>query len=212
MREARANTQATIPDPYSIPLADLTVVDPALFQQDAHWDYFARLRAEDPVHLNEDEEFGRVWSVTRFEDIMYVDKHHELFSSEAGITLGLPNSRSKERENFQTSNFIAMDPPKHDVQRATVAPVVAPSNLANLESTIRARAGAILDSLPIDAELDWVDAKGKRSTDELCELHRSGADGLRAQACTGPKGGGRIKGNARDDDICAVDILGVFAP
>ena len=57
MSEARANT-VNIPDPYSIPLADLTVVDPALFQQDAHWNYFARLRAEDPVHLNEDEEFG----------------------------------------------------------------------------------------------------------------------------------------------------------
>ena len=167
MSEARANTPVNIPDPYSIPLADLTVVDPALFQQDAHWNYFARLRAEDPVHLNEDEEFGRVWSVTRFEDIMYVDKHHELFSSEAGITLGLPNSRSKERENFQTSNFIAMDPPKHDVQRATVAPVVAPSNLANLESTIRDRAGAILDSLPIDEEFDWVDAVSIELTTQM---------------------------------------------
>ena len=60
-----------------------------------------------------------------------------------------------------------MDPPKHDVQRATVAPVVAPSNLANLESTIRDRAGAILDSLPIDEEFDWVDAVSIELTTQM---------------------------------------------
>jgi len=53
------------------------------------------------------------------------------------------------------------------VQRATVAPVVAPSNLANLESTIRDRAGAILDSLPIDEEFDWVDAVSIELTTQM---------------------------------------------
>jgi len=53
--------------------------------------------------------------------------------------------------------FIAMDPPKHDVQRATVSPVVAPPNLAKLESTIRSRAANILDSLPRNETINWVD-------------------------------------------------------
>ena len=44
--------------------------------------------------------------------------------------------------------FIAMDPPKHDVQRKTVSPIVAPANLAHLEPIIRERAGKILDELP----------------------------------------------------------------
>ena len=166
MREAIAGVPS-LPDPYSLPLAELNVTNAHLFQQDLHWDYFARLRAEDPVHLNEDEEYGRVWSVTRFNDIMYVDKNHQLFSSEAGITLGLPNSRAKEREGFITSNFIAMDPPKHDVQRATVAPVVAPSNLATLESTIRERAASILDGLPVGEEFDWVDAVSIELTTQM---------------------------------------------
>lgn len=138
-----------------------------MFQQNVHWAYFARLRDEDPVHLNENSEYGRVWSVTRFEDIMYVDKHHELFSSEAGITLGLPNSKAHQRDAFVTSNFIAMDPPKHDVQRATVSPAVAPSNLATLESTIRERAGAILDALPIGEEFDWVEAVSVELTTQM---------------------------------------------
>ena len=53
--------------------------------------------------------------------------------------------------------FIAMDPPKHDLQRKTVSGVVAPPNLAKLESTIRERAGRILDSLPRDETFNWVD-------------------------------------------------------
>ena len=53
--------------------------------------------------------------------------------------------------------FIAMDPPKHDVQRKTVSPAVAPANLAILGPLIRERAAKILDGLPIGQEFDWVD-------------------------------------------------------
>ncbi len=157
MSEALAVEQIDIPDPYSIPLDELTVVNADLFQADAHWKYFERLRKEDPVHLNEDDEYGRHWSVTKFNDIMAVDKNNEVFSSDGGITLGLPASRLHERSEFKTSSFIGMDPPKHDEQRATVSPVVAPTNLALMENTIRERVCNILDSLPQDEEFDWVD-------------------------------------------------------
>jgi cytochrome P450 len=50
-----------------------------------------------------------------------------------------------------------MDPPKHDVQRKTVQPIVAPHHLSYLEPIIRERAGAILDDLPVGEEFDWVD-------------------------------------------------------
>lgn len=146
-----------IPDPWTLPLEQLNPVDPKLFQHDAQWAYFERLRQEDPVHLNEDEEFGRYWSVTTFNDIMTVDKDHDTFSSEDGITMGPPASQVREGVVMQTPMFIAMDPPKHDVQRATVSPVVAPSNLAKLEDTIRSRAAAILDAVPKNETFDWVD-------------------------------------------------------
>lgn len=155
MSEAVAQDVNEIPDPYTLPLEAVNPLQARLFQNDAHWAYFERLRAEDPVHLSEDEDFGRYWHITRFEDIMYVDTHHDLFSSEGGITIGPP--KSQQGDNFQTRMFIAMDPPKHDVQRATVSPVVAPSNLARLESTIRERAGRILDSLPVGETFNWVD-------------------------------------------------------
>jgi cytochrome P450 len=50
-----------------------------------------------------------------------------------------------------------MDPPKHDDQRKTVSPIVAPANLAKLESTIRERVGDILDNLPENEPFNWVD-------------------------------------------------------
>ena len=65
--------------------------------------------------------------------------------------------RSVDPTQLNFSNFIAMDPPKHDLQRATVSGVVSPPNLAKLESTIRSRAGKILDDLPVGTSFNWVD-------------------------------------------------------
>lgn len=65
-----------------IPLDRLDPSHPALFAHDTLWDHFARLRAEDPVHYHEHSLVGPYWSVTRYDDIMTVDKHHELFSSQ----------------------------------------------------------------------------------------------------------------------------------
>ncbi len=144
-------------DPWAIPIEEINVIDGKLFENDVHWEFFKRLREEDPVHLNEMPDTGRYWSLTKFEDIMYVDKNHELFSSAHGIALGPRVDAELNPENLNLSMFIAMDPPKHDLQRATVSSVVAPSNLAKLESTIRERAGNILDSLPRNETFNWVD-------------------------------------------------------
>ena len=151
------NPPPIIGDPYSVPIEDINPIDGRLFQQDIHWDHFKRLREEDPVHFNEMPHTGRYWSLTKFEDILFVDKNHELFSSAHGITLGLKVDGEKDPEAFQFNNFISMDPPKHDVQRATVAGVVAPRNLAQLESTIRGRTQKVLDELPVGETFNWVD-------------------------------------------------------
>ncbi|MGD8831399.1 MAG: cytochrome P450 [Pseudomonadales bacterium] len=147
---------ADFPDPYEVPLEEINPAQGALFQRQLHWRYFERLRNEDPVHYCRESEFGPYWSVTRFDDIFAVDNDHETYSSEGGITLGPPVTMKPEQQ-MRTPMFIAMDPPKHDVQRATVAPVVAPRNLASLESTIRERVCRILDGLPRGETFNWVD-------------------------------------------------------
>ena len=138
---------------YSQPIEQLDVANPRLFHHDVIAPYFERLRREDPVHLAESKVYGPYWSITRYQDIMAIDTNHRQFSSDAnlgGITIA-------SNGNEKLPMFIAMDPPQHDVQRKTVAPIVAPTNLKVLEPLIRERAGAILDTLPIGVEFDWVD-------------------------------------------------------
>jgi cytochrome P450 len=150
MSEAKQDA-APIADPYTLPLDAIDVSDSRLFEADAWGPYFKRLREEDPVHLTENEMFGRFWSVTKFNDIMHVDTHHHIFSSEPNIVIG------DEDEDFKLPMFIAMDQPKHDEQRKVAQPVVAPMNLSKLEGTIRGRVQTILDSLPVGEPFNWVD-------------------------------------------------------
>ena len=144
-------------DVQSIPLDKLDVSDPILFQEDRWQPFFARLREEAPVHYCADTEIGAYWSVSSHAMIKQVDTNHQIFSSAEGIAIADPPIDEEELEqNVPIENFIAMDPPGHDVQRATVAPSVAPSNLANFEPLIRERVEDILDNLPVGETFNWV--------------------------------------------------------
>ncbi|MEQ8860859.1 MAG: cytochrome P450 [Pseudomonadales bacterium] len=136
----------------SLPLADIDVSDPVLYEQDAWRPYFERLRAEDPVHFLADSPFGAFWSITRFDDCRAIDADHEAFSAQPVITIGDPAPADRPPPDM----FIQMDPPRHGPRRHTVQPAVAPRNLANLEPLIRRRAAEILDSLPVGETFDWV--------------------------------------------------------
>ncbi|WP_293535998.1 cytochrome P450 [Phenylobacterium sp.] len=136
----------------AVDLSTFSPAQPDLFRNDVMWPYFERLRKESPVHFTPDSDYGPYWSVTKYNDIMAVDTNHQVFSSEGGITIF-----EQVGGEGPLPMFIAMDPPKHDIQRKTVTPAVSPTNLALLEPLIRERAGKILDSLPIGETFDWVD-------------------------------------------------------
>ncbi|MEW6575018.1 cytochrome P450 [Sphingorhabdus sp.] len=140
----------------TIPLDEINVANPYLFQNDTVGEYFARLRREDPVHFCRESRFGPYWSVTKFNDIIAVDTNHKVFSSEAKLGGIAVQDMHGVEGALELEMFIAMDQPKHDQQRKAVSPVVAPSNLLLLEPIIRERAGAILDELPVGEEIDWV--------------------------------------------------------
>ncbi|HEX3574668.1 MAG TPA: cytochrome P450 [Rhodopila sp.] len=138
-------------DPWTMPIDRIDVADARIFQDDVWPDWFARLRRDDPVHYSAASQFGPYWSVTKYRDIMAVETNPRVFSSASGITL-------LDRETqYRLAMFIAMDPPKHDVQRLVVAPIVAPDNLATMAGTIRTRAARILDGLPRNETFDWVE-------------------------------------------------------
>ncbi len=138
------------------PLDEVDISDPIYWETNAHGPFFRRLRDEAPVHftaVNADRHRG-YWSVTRWADIMAVDTNHQVYSSDAhlgGITLFDMDA------DFIMPMFIAMDQPKHDVQRKAVNPIVSGSNLAAFESLIRSRTQEVLDGLPRGEAFDWVD-------------------------------------------------------
>jgi cytochrome P450 len=138
-------------------LEDINPANPHLFSQNRWQDHFARLRAEDPVHLNEIDSAGRYWSLTKYDDVRAVDGNWEDFSSARGISLGAKPREGVETIQDMVRTFIAMDPPEHTQQRKTVRSVAAPSNLRNIEPLIRERTIAVLDSLPEGETFDWVD-------------------------------------------------------
>ncbi len=139
---------------FSVPLDKIDVSDPKLFQDDVIGHYFERLRRDDPVHYCPESRFGAFWSVTKYKDIMQVEVNHQTFSSD--IHLGGISIRDVP-EGHRRPMFIAMDPPRHDDQRKTVSPIVAPANLAAMEATIRERTCKVLDGLPRNETFNWVD-------------------------------------------------------
>jgi cytochrome P450 len=135
----------------AMPLAEIDVSDPKLYQQDVWQPYFRRLRREAPVHYCKESPLGPFWSVTKHKDIIALEVNHRSFSSLDGITL-------RDRPpGLELPMFIAMDPPKHEAQRKVVQPIVSLDNLANFERLIRSRVRAVLDGLPRGETFNWVD-------------------------------------------------------
>ena len=54
-------------DPWDIPLSEINPGHDAYHQANKALPLFARLRAEAPVHLTEESQFGPYWNITNFE-------------------------------------------------------------------------------------------------------------------------------------------------
>jgi cytochrome P450 len=141
-------------------LADVNPANPKLFSEERILPLFEQMRAEQPVHYCKDSAYGPFWSVTRYADIMSVDKNHQEFSSDAifgGIMIdddivGDPDG------DFFVKSFITMDPPEHGPQRKAVSKIAAPTSLSSFEGLIRERTQGLLDTLPVGEEFDWVES------------------------------------------------------
>ena len=146
--------QQTIPQHVAeIPLDEIDVSDPALFQNDTWRPYFARLRDEAPAHYHANSPYGDFWSLTRYDDISAVEKNHAVFSSamEHGGAMLVDPVPGQERHHF-----LHMDPPDHTKYRKMVSPVVNPMNVEQMEILARERTAHVLDGLPLGEEFDWV--------------------------------------------------------
>lgn len=139
----------------NLPIDQIDVGQPRLFQLGMAPQYFERLRREASVHYCADGLYGSYWSVTRYRDIEAIELDTALFSSDhfnGGISI---RSDPKDPEFYPA--FITMDPPRHTEQRSVVAPAFSPQRMAGLGLRIRAWSEEILDSLPIGEPFDWAD-------------------------------------------------------
>jgi cytochrome P450 len=149
LRNARARA-------YSMPLADFHPGNPELFRTDTIWPYFERLRKEEPVHYctASPAAIGEYWSVTKYHDIMHVETHPEIFSSD--VRFGGIMLRDVDPQ-YEWPSFIATDEPRHSAQRKTVSPLFTPKHLNELAILIRKRSASVLDNLPRNETFNWVE-------------------------------------------------------
>ena len=139
----------------AVPLEEIDVSRPELYQYDTWRPWFARLRREAPVHYLADSVNGPFWSVTDHQLIKEVDTNHQVFSSEVG-GIAIVDPEDVDSGELQGESFIQLDEPKHAPQRQAVTPAVAPNNLAEMEPLIREHVIDILENLPVGETFNWV--------------------------------------------------------
>jgi len=159
-------------NPYALPLEQIDVSNPWLYQQDLIGPYFDRLRHEAPVHYCANGAYGAFWSITRYDDIVAVNANDEVFSCDyqlGGHVLGY--EKMFRANGVDARMFQSTDAPIHTAQRKAIAPVVARASVREMEDMIRARCGALLDTLPVGETFDWVDRLSVELTSQvLAEL------------------------------------------
>jgi cytochrome P450 len=122
--------------------------------------YFGRLREEDPVHWNEKYE---VWIITSYEDLVWIARHPELFSSEVfkrdhrppyppidESDLGLYEAF----RNYQTKRFIQHDRPEHTAMRMVVHGYFTPKYVESWRPLVQSAIKYLLDAAEEKGRMD----------------------------------------------------------
>jgi cytochrome P450 len=113
--------------------------------------YYGRLRDEDPVHWNPSYE---LWLITRHDDLVWLTRHHELFSSAvfkndprpaypaiAESDLGLYDYV----RNYQGDQFIQHDRPEHLEMRRVMHSYFTPKSMEAWRPFVREAVKELLD-------------------------------------------------------------------
>ncbi|NJP90305.1 putative cytochrome P450 hydroxylase [[Actinomadura] parvosata subsp. kistnae] len=113
-------------------------------------DQLAWLRAHSPIHWHEGD--PGFWAVTRYEDVVHVSRHSDLFSSHRKLALfeDLP----EDQIALQRLMMLNQDPPEHTRRRSLVNRGFTPRTIGALEQHIRDICDDLLDKLT--GEIDFV--------------------------------------------------------
>ena len=117
-------------------LTDAVRIEDPDFYSDDPFPIFARMRREAPVFWYEPLE---TWVLTKYEDIRYVGRTPDIFSSRDGILLNDIRHKGTSNSFFgEDAELISTtDPPRHRELRRYLAPSFTPSSIKQLEGTVR---------------------------------------------------------------------------
>lgn len=151
-----------MPAPTGLRPGDVDLSDPRTFAAGVPHEYFRVLREEAPVQWQDECEIPvflpgpGYWALTRYEDVVFVSKHPEIFSSAVG-TSALNEVRPIER-SMAREQLIQMDPPSHTELRSLMNAQFKPRAVLETETHLRSIVSETLDSLEGQSECDFVDA------------------------------------------------------
>ena len=136
-----------------------TVGEPALMNPETYvtgvpHEYFARLRANDPVQWR-DEGYGPAyWAVTKHEECALVTRRWDWFSSHrrTALSLELPDEDVEQQQLM----MLNMDPPLHTRYRRLVNKAFNPRMVRDLEQSIHHATDQIIDAVCERGEADFV--------------------------------------------------------
>lgn len=125
--------------------------DPRTYTAGVPHDAFAVLRRECPVYRQEERAIlgwpagPGYWAVTRYHDVVHVNRNPDLFSSQRGAT----QIRDPKPEDlaFQRRMMLNLDPPDHSRLRRIVSKAFTPRRIERLAGFLRDRARALVDAV-----------------------------------------------------------------
>jgi cytochrome P450 len=102
---------------------ELDLLDPAAYHQKGYpWQTWEKLRREDPIHFVEREGRDSFWAVTRYADIVEIERNTEVFKNKPKSTIDV------EAQNGMNM-VVTMDPPEHTAHRAFAKSFFMPRNI-----------------------------------------------------------------------------------
>src|SRR5882724_469250 len=141
----------------------ITAINDNMFTEDAIADpyaYYGRLREEDPVHWNEKY---ALWVITRHDDVVWMTRHHELFSNAVfknDPRPAYPDINESDLglyeyvRDYQADQFIQHDRPEHLEMRKVVHSYFTPRSMEAWRGFVKDAVKELLDAAEAKGHMD----------------------------------------------------------
>ena len=134
----------------------LDLVDPELYRSGVPRDYFAWLRANDPVAWHDEDDGPGYWVLTLYDDVVTANRDWETYSN-ALKGSSIEEARSPEELEVRRRIFVNQDPQQHTRFRKLVSAAFTPGHVRRLAPLIESTCERLVDGLLDGAVHDMVD-------------------------------------------------------